>query len=123
MERIADWDLALFQMRASSITPSKKPAGVPRVSIRTLHLLAPAVTTALFTEALGILRARLPAGDRRIARVESALGACLGRQGRFDEGEQLLETSLATLATPRNPDTEDARGHLAELRAARARGS
>lgn len=30
----------------------QKPAGVPRVSVRTLHLLAPAVTTALFTETL-----------------------------------------------------------------------
>jgi len=74
---------------------------------------------AALRAALAIERARLPAGDRRIARLESALGECLGRAGRFEEGERLLEQALATLASPENPDTADARARLAALRAAR----
>jgi tetratricopeptide (TPR) repeat protein len=69
-------------------------------------------------DALGILRARLPERDRRIARVESALGECLGRAGRRAEARALLESSLAALADPENPDTADARARLAALRGA-----
>jgi tetratricopeptide (TPR) repeat protein len=76
---------------------------------------------ALLGEALAIFRERLPENDRRIARAESALGACLGRVGRYDQGEALLAAALAKLASPETPDTEDARAGLAALRAARAR--
>ena len=73
----------------------------------------------LLREAVALLRADLPAGDRRTARAGSDLGACLGALGRFDEGEALLVASLAVLAEPETPETGEARARLALLRAAR----
>lgn len=77
---------------------------------------------ALLRSALSLQQARLPVGDRRIARTESALGECLGRLGRTDEAQRLLESAVAALASPENPDTADARGRLAALRATRQKG-
>lgn len=70
-------------------------------------------------EAIGILAGHLPASDRRVARAESALGACLAQLGRLEEAEALLASSLARLETPENVDTLDARERLAGVRARR----
>jgi hypothetical protein len=43
---------AIFHAHFLPVLVAQKPTGVPRVSVRTLHLLAPAVTTGLFKQAL-----------------------------------------------------------------------
>ncbi|MDQ1349107.1 MAG: eukaryotic-like serine/threonine-protein kinase [Acidobacteriota bacterium] len=75
----------------------------------------------LLDEAVAIFRARLPPEDRRRARAEGSLGACLTRQGLYDQAEPLLVESLGRLAPFETPETAEARARLAELE--RARGS
>jgi tetratricopeptide (TPR) repeat protein len=76
---------------------------------------------ALLEEAVAIQRARLPPADRRRARTESSLGACLTRLGRYDEAEALLTESLVRLEAYETADTTRARERLTELRRAQGR--
>ncbi len=75
----------------------------------------------LLEEAVTIFRARLPPEDRRRARAEGSLGACLTRLGRYAEAEPLLVESLGRLAPFETPETAEARARLAQLQ--RAKGS
>ena len=112
---------ALELDRRSDGPPTRVAAALEHYGTFRLESGNAAGAEALLREAVALLHANLPAGDRRTARAESALGACLGMLGRFDEGEALLAASLAALAAPATPDTDDARTRLAALRAARER--
>ncbi len=114
---------ALALDRGAGGPPPRVAAALEDYGLFLLDCGDPDGAEPLLREAAALLRAALPAGDRRTARVEGALGACLGALGRFDEGETLLVSSLAALATPETPETADARARLAELRSARAAGA
>jgi serine/threonine protein kinase/Tfp pilus assembly protein PilF len=81
----------------------------------------PAAGEPLLREAVRILRAKVPAGDRRLAAAQSALGECLTRLGRFGEAEALLVESLAVLDDAETAETGEARARLAALHAASGR--
>ncbi len=73
----------------------------------------------LLEEAVAMLRAKVPPADRRLARAESGLGACLAALGRTAEAEALLAASVEKLSAFETPETVLARERLAALRASR----
>jgi len=71
--------------------------------------------------AIDIRRAASPEGDWKIARAESALGACLTAQARFDEAEEVLTASLSKLREDRGDfdrSTQKTLSRLVDLYAA-----
>lgn len=73
---------------------------------------------ALTRESVSILGAILEPGQWELGAARSALGHCLGRTGRFAEGERELLAALQTVEAslgPDHPRNESIRGRLSDL--------
>ena len=72
----------------------------------------------LTSDAVRIFRATLEPGQWEMGAARSAYGQCLGRNGRFAEGERELLEALQTVEAalgPDHPRNEGIRSRLAEL--------
>ncbi len=66
---------------------------------------------ALARRAVDVLRAALPAGNRRIAAAGAILGGCLARNGSYEEAEEILDGSFVQLV--KIPSTREVEGREA----------
>lgn len=116
------YEQALENLRHSGEGQPRTADALEKLGLFRLRTGEPTRALPLLEKGLAIVRERLPASDRRVARAESALGECLTKMGRLDEAEKLLVRSLENLSIHETAETEMARARLAELRVAQRRG-
>jgi tetratricopeptide (TPR) repeat protein len=110
---------AVEMLRRPGISPPRLAEALVTQGLFLLRTASAREALGAIEEAVALFREAVPPDDRRRARAESALGACLARLGRYDEAEALLAGSLARLALHETVETAEARARLAELRALR----
>jgi len=110
-------------LRALEIDEATFGSGHPNVALDKLNLGThycdtgrPEMGVDLTADALRVLRATLDSGQFEIGVAGSAYGMCLGRMGRFTEGERELLEALRIVAEALGPD--HARLHRIRVRLA-----